>query len=367
MDNKGLRFCGQCLDDIVELHKVSAYCKQCMEFMCSASCLKRHANFKLTKNHSFLLGEELKQVFIRLGMAPVEHLTAELTDDPEGTKYMLANLRTEFNVRSKEDREICSIHASIVLKNGRIVVADLKNQNLKLFDTAQRKCVALLHVEKGPRDICLSSAVGNEMYLIENGLKCIHVVSTDDLTLIRDVPTSGESFGICCWKDGIAVSTKLYKHYMGQYAIQLLDYKGRVVKNFIASKYKGLDFNLPWYLYSDTKGQRVIFSDFGNHSVTCIDVDDGVLFVYKDDELIRPVSVAMDADDDIFVVGQRSHNIHHVSKEGDKKGIVYSDKSLEFPGGISYDAENKRFYIQCVGWSDTIQVFDLEPTTASEN
>ncbi|KAL4222297.1 hypothetical protein ACF0H5_018334 [Mactra antiquata] len=366
MNVKGFRFCGQCLDDITEPNRASAFCKECKEFICSDQCLKQHAKFKLTKTHAYLFDDDLKKVIKELGIdTKPSSFSDPILDGADGTPYLQANLRTEINVRVKEDREICSIHASIVLQNGCIVVADLKNESLKLFDTAERNCKAFLKVNHGPRDICISNKDDNEIFLIETGIKSIHVVNTDDLTITRDIPTSGECFGVCCWKEGVCVTTKIYNNYHGQYAIQLLNYSGRLMRNMIASKYKNLEFNLPWYLCSDQAGQRVIMSDFGNHTVSGIDVDTGVLFVYKDSELIRPVSLTMNGVGDIFVVGQRSHNIHHISDFGVKKGIIYSESPMEFPGGIAFDTINNIFYVQCVGWSDSIQVFDLEPTMSS--
>lgn len=363
MEPVRIRFCAQCLDDIQDFSKVIAFCKQCNEYICSHSCLKQHAKYRLTKSHCYLFDEELKHYNIEKKgvIIDADNSESDLNISSSEGKLKQAELRTEYNVRAATDKEICSIHASAVLKNGCIALADLKNNNLKLFSPEKRQCILVLKLEKGPRDISVSNVNGSDLYAIERSVKGIHVVTTDDFSISKTIPTEGECFGVACWKYGIAVTTMSHKTYFGKYELHLLDYHGRVKRKFTTEKVRNLEFNLPWYLSANLEGQALLVSDFGAHTITCVDVDGGVLFVYKDNGLVRPVSMATDNNNDILVVGQRSHNIHHLSHKGEKKGEIYSENSMEFPGGISFDKENDKFNVQCIGWSDTIQVFDLLP------
>jgi hypothetical protein len=358
MDFTEIRFCAQCLDDIETLSNVNAFCKQCNEYICSDLCLRQHAKSRLTKGHEYMLDDDLKVYLARKGMIIGKDVSAE-KEESKALKYMQAVLRTEYNIRSNSDKEICSIHASVVLKNGCIVLADLKNNNLKLFDPIDRTCISVLLLEKGPRDICASNKNDTDLYAIESGIKGIHLVNTSDFSISKTLPAQGECFGVVCWKQGIAVTTISHKSYCGQYELHLLDYHGRTIRKFIAGKLKNLEFNLPWYLNSYMDGQQILISDFGSNAVTSVDVSGSVNFVYKDPGLIRPVSMATDAESNIFVVSQRSHCIYHLSSRGEKRGEIYADTSMEYPGGISFDLQNGRFYVQCIGWSDVIQVFDL--------
>ncbi|XP_053405073.1 uncharacterized protein LOC128558867 [Mercenaria mercenaria] len=363
MDSIETRFCTQCLDDIERLSKATAFCKQCNEYICSDLCLRQHAKNRLSKNHCFLLDDELKDYLEKKGIV-IDTGNAEERDCAPAAKHKQAVLRTEFNIRAASDKEICSIHASAVLGNGFIVLADLKNSNLKLFDPDKRTCTAVLKLEKGPRDICASNVNDTDLYVNEAGVKGIHLINTIDFSISKTLPTEGECYGVACWKRGIAVTSTSYKTYYGQYELQLLDYHGRVNRKFIVGKVKNLEFNLPWYLSSNVDGQQILISDFGNHRVTCIDVDGSVIFVYKDSDLIRPVSLSTDNENDIFVVSQRSHCIHHLSCKGEKRGVVYAENSMEYPGGISFDLQNDRFCVQCIGWSDIIQLFDISSEPA---
>lgn len=362
MDAVEIRFCAQCLDDIPLLSGATAYCKQCNGFICSDPCLRQHAKYRLSKSHCYLLDEELKSYILQKGIGSEAVDSDSNQSDGESltvVKRMHAVLRVEFNVRSAADKEICSIHATAVLDNGCLVLADLKNSNLKLFNTENRSCTSCLKLEKGPRDICVSNVNSNELYLIENGVKGIRIVNTVDFNITKTIQTEGECYGVTCWKRGIAITTTIYQTYYGNYELRLLDYHGRVCKKFTVEKVKNLEFSLPWYLSSNVNGQHVLISDFGNNSVTCVDVDAGVLFVHKNNNLLRPVSIATDENNNIFIVSQRSHNIHHLSSKGDKRGVLHSENTMEFPGGISFDKKNNRFYMQCIGWSDSLQVFDI--------
>ena len=39
---------------------------------------------------------------------------------------------------------------------------------------------------------------------------------------------------------------------------------------------------------------------------------------------------------------------------------------LEFPGGLAHDPNGDSFYMQYVGWSDIVQVFNLSNTPENE-
>lgn len=365
MELNECRFCAQCLDDIESLLNVTAYCKQCREYICSDMCLRQHAKFRLSKSHTFILDDELKEFLRKLGISPREDKYERLihTNAAQKEKELLdhkqAVLRIEFNIRTEADKEICSINAAAVLGNMNLALADLKNSKIKVFSTDSRKCIGSLELERGPKNICVSSINENEMFVLENGVKGIHVVSSENLSIIKTIPTEGVNFGIACWKRGIAVTTTVFQTYYGHYELRLLDFHGRVQRKIVPGKMKNLEFNLPWYICSNNKGQHILVSDYGIHRVTCLDVDGDVLFVYTDKELLRPVSMATDESGDIFVVGQRSHNIHHLNQLGNKCGTIYSTNAMEFPGGIAFDKRNDRFYVQCIGWSDLVQVFDV--------
>ncbi|KAH3843467.1 hypothetical protein DPMN_116985 [Dreissena polymorpha] len=363
------KLCAQCLDEIPNIRTATGFCRQCKEFICSDPCLRQHAKFRLTKTHRFVLDDGLKAFlknFQNVGEASLQNKESESADESRESKrvptILQAVLRTEYNFRADIDREICSVHASAVIASGHIVLVDLKNSNIKLFNPEIRKCMSVLKFEGGPRDLCVSNKNPNEVYVAKKGVRGIHhVTSTRGVLAIKEtIGTEGECSGIACIKDGLAVTTTVNKTYYGQQELRLLEYRGRVKRRFSADKYKQIAYNMPWYLCSNMDGQRVLMSDFGNHTITCVDIDGDVIFVFKDPALLRPASLASDANFDIFAVSQRGHCVHHISQDGAKKGVIYSEKMMEFPGGIAFDyTVTSRFYLQCTGWSDTIQVFDL--------
>ena len=108
-------------------------------------------------------------------------------------------------------------------------------------------------------------------------------------------------------------------------------------------------------------GQRIVVSDSGTNQVTCLDVDGGVIFIYKDSELKVPTSLVADGHGSIYVISQYTGTVHQISENGDKLGITLSDKEgLRWPGGIAFDNWNNSLILQANGFEDKMQTFALK-------
>ena len=362
--NFDTKFCAQCLEDIPNLRKVTGFCKQCKEYVCSSWCIKQHSKNRLTKKHEYLQHGDLK-VFLKRScelyqpLGGGDDISDESDDDIlKAPPRLSAMLKTEYKIRGDSDREICSIHATAVLENGRIVLSDLKNNNLKLFDVHKRVCLATYKFEKGTRDICASNKMKTDFYAVEGAILGFHHFKTGDgIELLETISTDRECFGITCWANGIAVVVSADFPSRGKYELRLFNYSGRLMRKITTAKTVGLEFNLPWYLCANSSGDQIFVSDYGNNSVTALDINGSVLFVYKNEELLRPVSMTTNENGDLFIVGQRSHNIHHLSRDLEKKGVIYSEEAFDFPGGLAHDTCSDVYYVQCTGWSDKLQEF----------
>ena len=117
----------------------------------------------------------------------------------------------------------------------------------------------------------------------------------------------------------------------------------------------------PFHLTSAYGGQRIVVSDNGINQVTCLDVDGGVIFIYKDRELKVPTSLVADGHGSIYIISQYTGTVHQISENGDKLGITLSDKDgLRWPGGIAFDNWNNSLILQANGFEDKMQTFVLK-------
>ncbi|KAK3610051.1 hypothetical protein CHS0354_032136 [Potamilus streckersoni] len=94
----------------------------------------------------------------------------------------------------------------------------------------------------------------------------------------------------------------------------------------------------------DTTKYRIYVSVSGGNAVYCFGLNDGEqYFVYVSNDLKFPLCVAVDREDNVYVVGYSSNNIHKLSPDGVTLQIITSGVA-ERPTGISFN-HNRDFFL----------------------
>ncbi|KAL3892009.1 hypothetical protein ACJMK2_004249 [Sinanodonta woodiana] len=109
------------------------------------------------------------------------------------------------------------------------------------------------------------------------------------------------------------------------------------------------EFDCQWtyeaFIALDMTKYRIYVSVSGGNTVYCFGLTDGELyFVYVSNDLKFPLSVTVDRDDNVYVVGYCSNNIHKLSPDGVKLQIISSDVA-EKPTGICFNHNRDIFLI----------------------
>ena len=370
-------YCGECFDATLDPSTVG-FCVECDDYLCY-SCINIHRGRGKTKKHTIFAGRDMEQILQSEG-----YTTDSSDSEPDHTEHLKeAKLIRECIIMAPEDREKCTIHSAIVLADGAVILCDIINNNLKQFDIKFR-LRSVLDLGSGPRDICTSNIKDSDVYLTLNSFHAFFQINTKPkLEIMRSIGVDGECYGISCWKKGVAVTATIKKHAVCNMELLLMDYEGiilRRVQQNIYNKYEmffldytgrderkrhheigKLQFDLPWKLCCDERGQRVLVSDYGNHSITSIHVDGKVEYQLEEANLNGPTSVTMDQEGNLFIVAQRSHSVYQLTKNREKLGqIMTRVDGLEYPGAIIYNPVNKTLILQMSGWSDKIQVYELD-------
>ena len=370
-------YCWECFDPTLDPSSVG-FCVECNDYLC-LTCVNIHGGRLKTRKHTIFAGRDMEQILNSEG-----YTTDSSDSEPEKPEFFKEpKLIRECMIMAPEDKEKCTIHSATVLADGSVILCDIMNNNLKHFDVKFR-LKSVLDLGSGPRDICTSNIKESEVYVTLNSFHAFFKIATKPkLEIIKSTEVGGECYGITCWKQGVAVTAAVKKFAEGTLELFLLDYEGhtlRRVQQNIYDKYemyfddyKGknerkrhheigkMQLDMPWNLSSDNKGQRIIVSDYGNHTVTCINVDGKVEYQFEDANLNGPTSIAMDDEENMFILGQRSHNVYQMTRKREKLGqILTREDGLEYPGAIIYNPVNKTFILQVRGWSDKIQVYKLD-------
>ena len=371
-------YCWECFDATLDPSSVG-FCVECNDYLC-LNCISIHGGRLKTRKHTLFAGRDMEQILNSEG-----YKTDSSSDsDPEKPEFLKEpQLVRECIIMAPEDKEKCTIHSATILADGSVILCDIMNNNLKHFDIKFR-LKSILDLGSGPRDICTSNIQDSEVYVTLNSFHAFFQIATKPkLEIIRSTLVGGECYGITCWKLGVAVTAAVKKFAEGTLELFLLDYEGHTLRRIqqnvydkyemFFDDYKGKDeqkrhreigkmqFDLPWNLSSDEKGQRILVSDYGNHTVTCINVDGKVEYRFDDANLNGPTSLAKDEEGNLFILGHRSHNVYQMTRNREKLGqILTREDGLEYPGAIIYNPVNKTLILQIRGWSDKIQVYKLD-------
>lgn len=282
----------------------------------------------------------------------------------------------DHDIKLPTDTDRAFICASLVMSSGDIVVADNNNKVLKLYDNEFR-IISVLQLNQFPTDMCTSNKSLDEIYVTD--IDTIHLINVEDgLNVMGPVLLDGQKWGITTWKGGLAVGITLKVkcvkessvgvndqsqiiQMMDKNMIRLLNFEGFIVRTLTNDTLPNFSIVCPFHLTSVYGGQRIIVSDSGTSRVTCLDTEGGVVFVYKDRQLKVPSSLTTDGHGSIYILGQYSGNVHQITENGVKLGIILSDKNgLRWPGGIAYDNWNNSLILQANGFEDKIQSFVLK-------
>jgi len=111
-------------------------------------------------------------------------------------------------------------------------------------------------------------------------------------------------------------------------------------------------------------GNRVYVSDYGQLAVFVFDFEKkSVTRIGKDTPLARPVGVALDADENLYVVEQEKKGISVFDRSGKSIRFI-TDPSIEKPDGIAIDRPRGRIYVADAAHTKstehTVKIFDMQ-------
>ncbi|KAH3821750.1 hypothetical protein DPMN_123517 [Dreissena polymorpha] len=277
------------------------------------------------------------------------------------TKQGTTRSSADHVISHPDDVEPFIARASIVLPTGEVLLLDKANKNLKLLDS-KFQVVAVMKFSTYPFDICASNNRKNEYYVTEPEEQSIHRIGAGQgrLALYKTKRLYEDCRGITCWKSGVAV-TVMREGFIG--TLGLLDYDCKIKKKMWETDTDMGLFRAPWYLESIRGGTQLVVSDQGKNSVFGIECKTlAVLFVFNHPNLVGPRTLAVDVNDNIYVIGssETCHNVIKITPDGQLKGVLLTRKDkLNYPAALSYGAKNNCLVLQKDREKPNISVYYL--------
>ncbi|KAL4221747.1 hypothetical protein ACF0H5_020002 [Mactra antiquata] len=168
----------------------------------------------------------------------------------------------------------------------------------------------------------------------------------------RQVTMSHLCHGVTAWEDKYYITehgSKLYFYDMGDHLSATISEDNAGTKLFSGANQLTFNENGKKMYVSNWEGGIVCIDDVGNH-----------LYSITDPELLNVDGVCVDGRGNIFVVGQKSHNVVQFNEDGKKVGVVIKKADgLHRPCSVSFDPKLNRLFVGMVD-TDVVKIYDLE-------
>lgn len=223
---------------------------------------------------------------------------------------------------------------ALCLPDGKIILTNVHHKRLKMVNN-NYKVTDHVDLPGKPYDICLANE--NEVVVSLREDKLIQFVAIEKkLKLTRTMRIGVSCYGIACRGGEIFVAC-VAGQYENRPQIRVYNMSGRMLRVFEKTQAGDFIFSTPRNIAINPDGTLLHVTDRENGVIT-LGVDGQLMSVYRYHDLDSPRGIATDADGNIFVCGQNSHNVIQLSPEGDKVGdVLVRDKvRLYRPQALCY-------------------------------
>ncbi|XP_052086500.1 uncharacterized protein LOC127723806 [Mytilus californianus] len=223
-----------------------------------------------------------------------------------------------------------------------LMLCDIKKSRIILFDTAD---IYRSYIKLSDKPWDIASLGQSSAVVSSRDVDSIQFIDLKKMSLIKNVKVRDSSKGaIATTDESILVGAD------GK--IHVLDHDGSGMK-IITVPAEGT------VSYICTPSVNSICFCDGSDETKCVTFDGDLVFSYQSPELVKTKNVTADNDGHIYIVGEDSHNIHHLSRDGKFIDIVLSDDNqLYYPIAITFSKDYSKFYVACKFYD--IRVFNVK-------
>ena len=256
----------------------------------------------------------------------------------------------QMNVKMSDDKNTPCITGTVVRATGEIILCDYTNYKLKLLDSSNALKDSL-KLNAQPRDVSVVDAKTVIVTLPWNQqLQYIDVLPR--LTPERVLKLNKKCWGVRVTGDKIFTTCH---NQPGEGEIRILDMDGNLLQQLGINQDGSFMFTAPCYITVSPAEKKIFVSDYGKDTVTCMTMDNRVIYQYRDNGMKWPRGLYCDGGDNILVCGGVSNNVQVITTEGKKHcDLVSSRDVLEKPVSISYRESDDTLIVGCFDSNNAI-------------
>lgn len=309
---------------------------------------------KITKSLRNLGDLSIKKENVNLitGLGKVQELMQENKNEYQDNVSMLSYQLPlqQFSVETKTDEHASFITGMVMLPNNILVCADKNNSKLKVFD-AEFQMQNEHELEFSPFDVTIVGK--NKVAATIPSQSVISIFSIGSSIQLKTTIATKDS----CY--GIAYSNKRFAYtcpFAKDTCVKMITDNGEAIMTICPEVNFQSLFLRPWYVKFDNSGSHLYVSDCHRAQIYCCVGTTLRRFVYSHDRLNAPRGLVMRKNDDFFVVGWGSDNIHFI----DHNGRFIREVVNRWNGSFSPQTV-------CLTSNEDSLIVSLDPTSCNSN
>jgi hypothetical protein len=175
--------------------------------------------------------------------------------------------------------------------------------------------------------------------------RCITIIDIESKKVMTTIPMDTIIYGM-------AVRGRTIYYCTADKGLKMLNLSDRSVSNIISS-------NMSCVTYLATSGDKLYYTNFNTHTVTCCDLHGTTQWEFKDWRVLQgPHGISVDNDGNVYVVGCWSSSVVVISPDGQRhRQLLASKDGLSYPRVLDYDKSTNRLLV--VNQSSTAFLFDV--------
>ena len=283
-------------------------------------------------------------------------MSSSSRNDQKDRKMLLdSKIKSEkrVNIKLSDDWLTPGITGLAVVATGEIVLCDVDNGKLKLVDSSDTQQDSL-KLNAKPWDISIVHTKTVIVTLL--GAKQLQYIEVfPRLTPGRVLQLDKQCWGVHVTADKIFTSCR---NQRGKGEVRILDLDGNLLQQLGINRDGSFLFTSPCYITVSPSEKKVFVSDQDGNSVTCMTMDNDVVYKYRDNEMKWSRGLYCDGGDNILACGWNSKNVQVITADGKKHCDLVSSREGLRPLSINYREGDDTLIVGC-DFSDNIYLFKL--------
>ena len=254
----------------------------------------------------------------------------------------------QLTLKQKINTNGTSMTGCSLLPDGRIVlsyfnagtVSFINTEGVELFQIGKDKAGGFnydtVYIEDN-NSVAVSCGYG--------GNSCIVMIDIESQKVMTTIPMDTNIYGM-------AVRCRTIYYSTNGKGLKMLNLSDKSVSDIINSNMTGVH-------YVTTSGDKLYYTNFNTHTVTCCDLHGTTQWEFKDERVLHdPLGISVDNDGNVYVVGCSSNNVVFISPNGQRHRQLLSSKNgLNNPRVLDYDKSTNRLLV--VNLESTAFLFDV--------